>query len=212
VDFDLTSGLNKLKVIVSGDIDVDINLSASGSTTLGYYSDAWGEVEDAQAGLLGISGKLTGLDGKDKAGKFPLAGLVWSIPCQATCTTTFDDTKTTVDLAKAGGVIIWVYLDAKGTITLEGELGSRVNSANFTVGVEKPEGGDLDVVYSLTKIGEGRLLELPYIDGSVGLEARTGVMLDLDVFTLGVRLANTSAELAGNFTTDSDIFFNFGRR
>ena len=198
LDLDYGVELNELKEIVRGNIDVDVNLNASGSMTLGYYSNAWDEVEEVQVKDLGV---LSGLDGKDKVGKFPLVGLVWSIPCPSTCTTTLGNTKTPVELAKLGGVIVWVYLDAEGRITLEGEFGSRVNSAEFEVGIDKPENGDLEVVFDLSNSPNERLLELPYIEGSVDFAARTGVTLDVDVFMLGVRVANTTAELAGDFTT-----------
>lgn len=210
VDFNLTSGLNELKAIVRGDIDIDVKLSASGSATFGYYSTAWDEVEDAQADLLGISGKLTGLDSKDKVGKFPLVGLVWSVPCSTTCATALGDTRTPVNLAKLGGVIIWVYLDEKGTLTLEGDIGARVNSAEFSVGLEKPVDGELDVVYNLTNDEEERLLELPYIDGNVSLEVSSGVALDIDIFALGVRMANASAKLIGKYTTEFDGDLSYG--
>lgn len=199
LDFDLISGLKKLEMIVSGQINVEAKLNTSGSTTLGYYSDAWDQVEAAQVDLLGVSAKLTGLDSEDKFGKYPVVGLVWSIPCLNGCTTNIGDTQGAVEMAKLGGVIVWICLDAKGKITLDGEIGARVNSANFSVGVEMPAGGDLDIVYSLTNGGGKRLFELPYINGSGDFAARTGVAIDVDGFALGVRMANVSAELAGNF-------------
>jgi len=209
VDFDLTSGLNELDLVVTGEINIESKLTTNGSITLGYYHDAWQEVEDVQVSLIGITGKLTGLDSKDKIGKFPLVGLVWSTSCPNTCPTNLGNTQTPVDLAKLGGVIVWVYLDAEGTITLEGAIGSRVN-ADFSIGVKKPESGALDVVYSLTKSGDGRLLEMPFISGSVGFDARAGISLDVDAFVLGVRLANASAQMAANISTDIEGELSYG--
>jgi hypothetical protein len=54
LDFSSTSGLNALRAILIGNIDIDVRLNASGSVTLGYYSDAWNEVEDAQVELMGF--------------------------------------------------------------------------------------------------------------------------------------------------------------
>lgn len=212
IDFDSSSGLNELEMILNGEINIDVNLSfnETGSIFLGYSSKAWKEVADAQMKLLGMSGKLTGLDEKDKAGKFPLVGLAWSIPSSTLYTSTIGETKTPVNLAKPAGVIVWVYLDAEGTITLEGEFGSRINSAGFSVGVEKLENGTLNPICSIYNTGDERLLELPYIDGSLGFEASAGISLEVDAFTLGVRLANASAELIGKFSTELEGSLSYG--
>ena len=55
-DFSTSSGLKSLDMRVTGDVQLEGKFIGSGSATLGYYSRAWDEVEDAALNLLGISG------------------------------------------------------------------------------------------------------------------------------------------------------------
>ena len=48
-DFSTSSGLKSLDMRVTGDVQLEGKFTGSGSATLGYYSRAWDEVEDAAA-------------------------------------------------------------------------------------------------------------------------------------------------------------------
>ena len=200
-DFDSTAGvvtgLKSMDMRVTGDIDVKVDLHGGVDADLGYYSQAWKEVESEQFKMLGVSAKLTGLDSKDKVGKYPIAGLVFSVPCSAGCPVLAGQTQTPLREAEAGGVIVWVYLTADGKITLDGEVGAKLNSAHLNLGLQKPEGGQLDVVHELSNTGTGRLIEAPYFDGEAGATLRLGTAIDADFFTLGVRIGNASAFVGG---------------
>lgn len=210
INFSLTSGLKSLDLRVDGDMQIESKLSGSGSVEFGYYSQAWKEVEDAQLKMLGITGKLTGLESKDKVGKFPVAGLVWSTKCPGTCPVAIGATQTPLRAASEGGVIIWVYLTSKGTITLEGSMGARVNPAKFTLGMTMPEGGQLSTINNLTNSGTGRLIEAPFVDGNLTINSRHGISLDADIFTLGVRIANGSLDVVNDSNTEIKGAVSYG--
>jgi len=201
-DFDttagVTTGLKSMDMRVTGDIDVSVNLHGGVDADLGYFSQAWKEVEDEQMKLLGVSAKLTGLDSKDKIGKYPIAGLVFSVPCPPTgCPVLVGQTQTPLRAAKAGGVIVWVYLTASGKIVLDGEVGARINAAHLNLGLQKSEGGKLDDVHELSNTGKGRLIEAPYFNGEAGATLRLGTAIDVDFFTLGIRIGNASVFTGG---------------
>lgn len=77
-DHDISgTSLNSLNMRVTGDIDVEMKLHGDFTVDLGFFSQAWREVESEQFKMLGI----TGLNSSDKHGKFPVGGLVFSMPC-----------------------------------------------------------------------------------------------------------------------------------
>nr|MCU0919147.1 hypothetical protein [Burkholderiaceae bacterium] len=146
--------------------------------------------------LLGISAKLTGLDSKDKIGKYPVAGLVFSVECPPLgCPVIYGTTQTPLRQAKAGGLIVWIYFDANGKIALDGEVGARINPARLTLGMAKPSGGQLDGIFELTNNTVRRLIEAPYFNGAAVLSLSLGTSIDVDFFALGVRLGNVSTDI-----------------
>lgn len=184
--------LKSMNYKVKGSMVGEVKLTGGLTGDLGYYSRAWHETEVEGTKLFGVSGKLLGLDAKDKVGKIPLAGLVFSVPCAATCPVTFGQNQTPIRLASAGGVIVWLYLDAKGNITFEGGVGTRTN-AGFELGAAQPEGGALDAVFKFAKLGnEKNLLEAPFIAGELNAQANLGIAMDVDAFMGGVRFLNLS--------------------
>ncbi len=216
-DFDTTAGvvtgLKSLDIRVTGDVDVSVNLHGGADADLGYFSQAWKEVEDAQMQLLGVSSKLTGLDSKDKIGKYPIAGLVFAVPCPAIgCPIMAGQTQTPLRAAKAGGVIVWVYLTANGKIILDGEVGARLNAGSLNLGLQKTEGGKLIDVHELNNSGTGRLIEAPYLNGEASATLRLGTAIEVDFFTLGVRIGNASAFAGGqaNVTLKTTTPLSYG--
>jgi hypothetical protein len=201
-DFDTTAGVNtglkSMDLRVTGDIAVDVNLHGGVEADLGYYSRAWKDVAEEEVKLLGVSGKLTGLNSTDKAGKYPIAGLVFSVPCPPPgCPVLAGQTKIPLQAAKAGGIIVWVYLTASGKIVLDGKVGAKLNPGKLNLGLQKSEGKQLDVIHELSNEGKDRLIEAPYFDGAVNSTLRLGSELDVDFFILGVRAGNVSMFVGG---------------
>jgi hypothetical protein len=190
------TGLKSLDLRLSGDVNLDVKLFGGVEADLGYFSQAWAEVEEEHFRLLGVSAKLTGLDSKDKMGKYPVAGLVFSVECPPSgCPTIYGQTKTPLSQVKSGGIIVWVYINANGKIVLDGEAGARVNLARLTLGMVKPSNGRLDGVFELTSNTVGRLIEAPYFNGAAALSISLSTTIDLDFFALGVRLGNVSTDI-----------------
>ncbi|MFZ6872521.1 hypothetical protein ACO0LF_10675, partial [Undibacterium sp. Di27W] len=205
VPYALSSLDYKLKGSISGEVKLVGGLSGE----FGYYSRAWQEVEVESMKLLGVSGKLLGLESKDKIGKIPLAGLVFSLPCAptVTCPIVPGQTQTPLRAAAAGGVIVWVYLNLKGEITFEGGFGSRIN-AGFELGAQQPKGGELVQVFKFfKKTADKNLLEVPFIQGQLKAQANLGISLDTDAFLGGVRFLNLALDAGtqANLNVDAQI-------
>lgn len=192
--------LKSMDLKLEGKIKSDIKFSGGAEASFGYFSRAWNEVAEASVSLLGVSGKLTGLDSKDKVGKYPLAGLVFSVPCVGGCVVVTGTTQTPLRLAQAGGAIIWLYLDASGNVTFDGDIGARAN-ADLSVGIQQPEGETLQLSSNIKRASglasSDNFLEAPYLEGTVSAQLRAGVSIDADVFALGVRIANAAVDLVG---------------
>ncbi|MCI5129100.1 MAG: hypothetical protein D3907_11500, partial [Candidatus Electrothrix sp. AUS3] len=201
-DFSLLGGgLKSLDLHVDGDLTFDVKFNGKGSVKFGYFSQAWNEVKDEAFKAFGASAKLTGLLAKDKIGKFPLAGLVWSVPCPGTCPVITGKTQTPLRQAKALGVIVWLYLTTEGEFSLDGDLTlAHLNPAGLSVGIKKPYGSDFQIINSLTKKSSSEcLLEAPKLDGTAGLQLQAGITTDVDFLVGGVRIANAGVDIGGLF-------------
>ncbi|MCI5157130.1 MAG: DUF1566 domain-containing protein [Candidatus Electrothrix sp. AUS1_2] len=201
-DFSLSGGgLKSLDMRVDGDFDFDVKFNGKGSVKFGYFSQAWKEVKDESIKVFGASAKLTGLSVDDKTGKYPLAGLVWSVPCPGTCPVITGKTQTPLRQAKALGVIVWLYLTAEGEFSLDGNLTlAHLNPAGLSVGIRKPYGSDFQLISSLTKKNNSEcLIEALKLDGTAGLQLQAGITTDVDFLTGGVRIANAGADIGGLF-------------
>jgi uncharacterized protein (TIGR02145 family) len=205
--------INSADLRIDGDFNFDVKFNGKGAVTLGYFSRAWNEVKDESFRTIGV--KLSGLSSKDKIGKFPLAGLVWSVKCPDTCKVFPGKTQTPLRQAKAMGVIVWVYLTLEGDIyDIDGDFHpARLNPAKLSLGIKKSAGGDFQLIRSLKRISSsGRLIEAPALNGTLKAALTAGITIDLDVFTTGVRVANagldviarTGTELTGKLSYGTD--------
>ena len=185
-------GLKSMDLRVVGDLSVEAKLEGTFDVTVGTYSNAWKSVEERSLSLLGISGKLSGLEAKDKIGKYPIAGLVFSVPCATTVTCPVATGVTDIPLieAQTGGVIVWVYLTSNGRLTVEGSVGVKLNQGSLEVGMVKPDAGKLDMVAKLTGSGTSTLIEAPRISGTASLQAKAGAEVEVDLFVGGVWIGN----------------------
>ena len=216
VVFEKSSGLKSFNIGITADIDVDAHIEGGFSAELGAFNKAWKEVEEEHINVLGVASKFTGLDSKDKIGRIPIAGLVFSIPTGSGYVFRSNAlTQTSLRFAKAGGFILWVYVNAHGKIEIDGKIGARINGGHLNLGLEKPDLGDIAVKADLGPIANSRLIEAPYAELEGKVSARAGGALDVDLFILGVRFGSAYAEygFAGQLEvngTYSSIFTSSG--
>lgn len=208
-DFSLSEGLKSMKFSVSGDFNANVELDGGVEFTAGYYEKAWDEVEKNQFETLGQSGKISGLSSKDKIGKYPIVGLVFSTECFK-CKY-FDAEGALYDVDEGnGGVILWVYINAKGELSFSSYIGVDAN-AKFTVGAELEEGGALNNLSSVDNPDSGRVLRAPYFGGKVNLLVDLGISVEVDFFLLGVRPASLGLDvigrLSGGISTVEDMSY-----
>ncbi|CAK8718733.1 hypothetical protein GCAAIG_08190 [Candidatus Electronema halotolerans] len=197
----LKGGLKYLNLRLDGDLDFDVKFNGKGAVKFGYFSQAWNEVKDESFKMLGVKAKLNGLSSDDKIGKYPLAGLVWSVPCPETCPVLTGKTQTPLRQAKALGVIVWLYLTAEGEFSLDGNFTlAHLTPAGLSVGIKKTYGNDFNIINSLTKKSASDcLIESPELDGKAGLQVKAGITTDLDFLAGGVRIANAGMDVVGLF-------------
>ncbi len=203
IDFSLLKGLDSMNLRLDGDLDFDVKFNGRGTVELGYFSRAWNEVKDQAIRLFGVKGKLFGLKVDNKIGRYPLAGLVWSVTCPHTCPVLTGKTQTPVRQAKVLGVILWLYLDLDGTLEIDGDLHLvRLRPGTLSLGVKKDPGGRLEMARSLTpKESTGRFLEAPALNGTLGLKLFFGLTVDLDFLTTGIYVANAGLDVGGEGDT-----------
>jgi len=212
IKFSKTKGLKELELRLDGDLDFDVKFNGKGSVRFGYFSQAWNEVKDAGVELFGVEGKLYGLSTDDKIGKFPLAGLVWSVAWPNTCPVITGQTQTPLRQAKVLGVIVWLYLDLDGELTLDGELSlAKLNNGDLSLGVQKSSTGKLQMIKSLEpKSGTGRFFEAPRLNGTLGLALFGGISADVDFFTGGLYIANAGLDLGVRGSTEIEGNLSYG--
>ncbi|XOF33585.1 MAG: hypothetical protein ACL93V_16560 [Candidatus Electrothrix sp. YB6] len=179
---------------IDSELEADVKFNGKGAVKFGYFSQAWKEVEDLSFSKLTI----TGLSSSDKTGKFPLVGLVWSIPCPEGCLMTTGKTQTPLRLAKELGIIIWVSLRLDGEFSIDGALKfAHINPAKLSLGI----GGtipdsDFYINSSLERINNAdRLLELMQLDGTFNANSNIGIAIDADIFIGTIRIANAGIDL-----------------
>lgn len=197
----LGGGLKSLNLRVDGDLNFDVKFNGNGTIKFGYFSQAWNEVKDESFKAFGVSAKLIGLSSDDKIGKYPLAGLVFSVPClalpQKFCRIKSGKTQTPLRQAKALGVIVWLYMTIDGEFSLDGDLTlAHLNPGRLSLGIKKTSGGDFQLIRSLErKSSTGRFIEAPKFRGTFGAQYKTGISVDIDFFASGVRIANAGTDI-----------------
>lgn len=217
-DFNAIDGLKALDLHMKGDLEFDARFEGTADVTFGYFSRAWDEVKDSKFSLLGQKAEISGLSVDRKQGKYPLAGLVWSIPCPNGCITSAGQNQTGIRLAKDFGVILWFYYNLKGELFVEGESGEdavislvRLEPSELKLGIQKKKGGNLDVAKSLTKKSySGRLLTAPDISGSTRFDLMHGITTELDFLAGGIYIANAGIDLTAKTSISTNGNINYG--
>ena len=194
-DIDILKGKTEFNFEVEGDFKAQLSLEGLAKLNVGVFNRIWESVEDSGYDLLGFKGKITGLDSDDKYGKYPIMGLVFVSPSPVIV----HGIETAVTMANAAGVIVWVYADAKGEITIDGSIGVRANS-HFRLGVKKPKNTSLSLIKEMSSTDNDRLIEAPFVEGSLTTKVFYGMSIEADSFLLGVRMANAGIDVGGSYT------------
>ena len=181
----------ELNTNVSGKMKAEVKLYGESELTLGVYNHTWREVEEDALDKFGIKIDYEGLKSNDKIGLIPIVGLVFKNPTKVDGIY-YNRTQTPVRSVKYGGVILWVYVNAKGEISIKGEIGVATNIKKFKIGIDKKRNKDWKLTKEITSDSNHKLLEAPFFKGEIKVEAKFGFSVAVDMFLGGVRIANIS--------------------
>lgn len=141
---------------------------------------------------------LEGLGGNAKKGRWAIGGIA------LTPVGVVKMTQNNIAIKGNSGlsVVLWMYIDSSGTVTLEGEMGVKSLPASLDVGAEFSATG---ATYAASRWNKSKIkdFEAPFIASSVKFKGRFGLSTDLDIFVLGIRPASFGA-FAGS-TLDASV-------
>lgn len=152
-----------------------------------YQAAAWKDLKWNTGQIFSVQG----LEGTDKAGRIPLGGII-IVPATGVAATFtgsgggLDNSATLSALAAASAVVVWVYTDASGQITFNGEAGIEAESIGFKFGRELTLEGSSFAVNSADDFradGKVRLVG----SGKLDATQRLGWSVSADVLLGGVR-------------------------
>lgn len=196
----------EMDLAVKGKCNAEVKLEGTAEATLGNFSKTWTEVEKISSDKWGVT--VSGISSDDKKGKLPIVGLVFKSPAPLF----ISQTNLAVNTAKSGGFIVWLYLNAKGELSLKGATGIALHT-DFQMGVNKPKDGESKITKLIRPIEGQRMLEAPFIEGEAKLQFNLGLSLDVDVFFGGIRYVNTGLDFMGqnslSIRTDGRASYGF---
>lgn len=216
VDFDeikyaSTGGFNILEAKVQGEWGVSMGIKLEDEAAKAEIP-AWSElIRSDGANIWDENTKikfskyfeLSGLNGDDKKGLIPLGGIYLTPANFSVGGKGFGGELTAGQLAKikAAGVILWVYMDMSGNITLSGDLKFvEVTGGGFQRGfkIQRVDGVLKSTIFN-TKTTPN--VFAPRIKGKVESTQTIGLALAADVLVSGIRPATVKTTLLGFKTT-----------
>lgn len=196
LNFATLGGIESAKMHFKGEWQIDVKIKGDFSITLGLFDQAWEDVEGKKFEKFGFKGDFSGLDSQDKVGKLPIAGLIFSSNCPTTCPVVPGLASPNINQAKVGGVIIWLYLTAKGEINIAGESGIRLRPAKISFGLKKEINQPFKPESQINRIeNTGNMIDAPYVEGEISGDLFLGTSVDVDVFFSGIRWANAGMDV-----------------
>jgi FG-GAP-like repeat/FG-GAP repeat len=195
-----SEGWGKLHAVISGTIGGEVKLSGEAQgKSLGDLIGADPAVWDDRSWKAGKYFSVEGLDSTDKHGLVPLGGLVLASGAPTAFVGNLSDTQLSL-VSTTASVVVWLYMDAKGSITYQGEAGWRAENYQFERGFE------VDLVGSQLKMNRIDLTtpgrqEL-FAKGEANLVQRMGPMAVADLFVGGIRPASVSAFVGAEYTNN----------
>lgn len=193
------------------------HLSAVMSGSVGGKVSLAGEVEVASLAALiptlsawdrlkwkaGKYFSLEGLDDSDKQGKVPLGGLVLSPVLNTAFVGNAIPGSTLSALSAGPSVVLWLYFDASGNVTVEGEAGWQAEGYSFEQGYEFTLLGPLLVAKSID-IERARGTQSLFASGKIHAQQRLGLSLSGDFLLAGIRPVNLNAFVGVESTSETD--------
>jgi hypothetical protein len=196
------NGWAEFTAVVKGDVGAKVGLSAPDLVEIPTLADLlssqkiWDQLKWKGSDQF----KLEGLEGDDKKGRFPLGGVVLT-PCPAgVCPVTFKGNLPNAAIRSfslAPTVVLWIYLDMNGKVSISGETGVRMSGHHFEQGYEfkairaSLEATRIDVVTPQT-------IEV-YGNGKFDAAQRLGISVAADILVGGIRPAAVNAFVGAKF-------------
>ena len=166
---------------LSYDSTFELALVGKGEYIAGAFTKGWEDLE--KSSLFGI--KIKGMDSTDKKGKIPLAGFVFN-----TAGVPAPNLDTAIQSAKPLGLIIWVYLDMSGKLTLNGSIGMASHTHQKIEFHKTMEQTRPDIHATVTAQEGEKYLEAPFINGDVSISLTKGLSIEADGIVAGIRVFN----------------------
>lgn len=131
-------------------------------------------------------GEIYGLDSKDKIGLLPLGGFVVT---PASITPKAGNVNlSTLPTNKVVSVIVWVYLRADGTLSLEGKLATGMERVQFQKGIKSTANSNGELVPKIVnEVDEPVFYNT--LDGMAKVETKLGATVSGDLIIAGIRPA-----------------------
>lgn len=164
---------------ITGELGVTVKLEgevAKGNSEVLDMSSIWKDLES--------QGALTGLNDDDKRGLIPLAGLV----IQSGITPFVGDINSGVAaLAKQGGVVVWLYLNLKGELTLKGDITVLSYKTGFSQKFNLTPTNDNQLESSQPQVPTPPTSLTSGIHATADYTQKIGVTVAADLFIAGIR-------------------------
>jgi hypothetical protein len=218
IDFDATKyastgGFRLLSTELTGQWGASMGIKLDDSTAKAEIP-AWSELIRSDASNIwddntkvkfGKYFELSGLNGDDKKGLIPLGGIYLTPANFAAGGQTFGGELSAAQLGqiKQLGVVLWVYIDLSGNLTVSGDLKMLdITGAGFNKGFKLERvNGSLQNSIIDTKTPPN--VYAPRITGSIEGVQNVGLAIAADLLVAGIRPATVKAELIGYKATAS---------
>lgn len=199
-----TDGWARLSAKISGQMSGTVKLSTKGEKIkIDGFASRLDSVEAFDN--LGYKSKYVaaqGLHGDDKQGLIPLGGVVLTVSSpEPVLAKPGRFPPTLLKMASAGAVVVWVYMDLEGHITLKGDTGFQLLAA-FKQGYGIKAITDLSPVphqkLEVSKVHEiAKKQEYLFAKGQATAEQTLGLVASADILVAGIRPASVGVFLGG---------------
>jgi hypothetical protein len=201
-----TGGLNQAMVNLTGtwgaqvgikvdDDDATAEIPSLSELLHADGANIWDDVNTKV--LFGKYFELSGLNNDNKQGLIPLGG-IYLTPAGSIAFSGQDVAAPQINAIKAGAIIIWVYIDAAGHITLSGDLKFLdLNGASVQKGFDITRSDDNNLNTRVINTQTNSSSRAPVIKGKVEVSQNVGLAVAADLMVGGVRPFTIKMEIAG---------------